>query len=659
MKKNIYSFLFLLILSFCKLQLAAQERILIHSHNDHHKRVPFYQAYAQQIASIGIDVSDQGGELVLSKAESGSSSVRSFHETYISPIVNLFEQNNGKLWKDSDYTLTLLINLKTPALPTLGKLKVMLESHPEVFNPENNPMAVKVVVSGEKPESKDFAGYAPYITFDGDRLDYTEKELEHISVISFPLRKYTDWNGKGMFKKDQLNTVSELIESVHVLKKPIRFYSAPDGVNAWNMLHNMGVDYISTTKPELCSDFFHHFANKNYSINGNPDEVSAEISRYEKLDKTTIGFQGFNNKLLQLSKGIDVYKPTYKPDGVKKRIKNIILLIGDGTGSNQLQAAATVNNPGYINGMGLTIFNMKYTGFQNTSAQDSYTTDSAAGGSALATGELHDNRHISMSNTGEPYPSFTDYMYNYGYACGVITLGNLADATPAAYYGHSTERDNSDEITGYLLDGKLTLLNGAGMQVFTKRNDKKDILSELEKQYRISTTIDDINADNRKVICIDERMDLAASEKTLSLLAQATRQGIEKLAKINKKGFFLMVEGAKIDYAGHANSLPGVVVETLSFDLAVAEALKFADTDRETLVIVTGDHETGGLTFVDGDSNTGHITARFGTDDHTAMMLPIFAYGPGAYEFTGVYKNTEIFHKMKRLMGFKDIKLKK
>lgn len=655
MRKSVYISFLLLNLYFLGLQLCAQERIQIHSHNDYQRRVPLYQAYAQQVASIGVDVFEHEGKLLVAKDESALFAARSLDEMYIAPIVTLFEQNGGKPWKDSDYTLTLLVNIKTPVYPALDILTKKLKRYPEVFVPATNPMAVRIVVSGQLPDSKDFARYAPYVTFDGNRLDYTEQELEHISMISFPLRKYADWNGKGLFKKDHFEAVSKLIEEVHALQKPIRFQFTPDGVNAWNMLHRMGVDYISTHNPEMCSDFFSNFVNKNYRIDGDSENVSAEISRYEKLDKTTAGFQGFNNKLLQLSKGIEVYTPTYKADGEKKPIKNIILLIGDGTGINQLQAAATVNNPGYINGMGLSIFNMKHIGFQNTSAQDSYTTDSAAGGSALATGKPHDNRHISMSNTGEPYPSFTDYMYDYGYACGVITLGNLADATPAAFYGHATERDNSDEITNYLLDGKLTLLNGAGMQVFTKRADKKDILSELEQQYRISTSIDDINIDERKVICVDERMDLAASEKTLSLLAQATKQGIEKLEKANKKGFFLMVEGAKIDYAGHANSLPGTVVETLSFDLAVAEALKFADTNDETLVIVTGDHETGGLSFVDGDFNTGHITARFSTDDHTAMMLPVFAYGPGASEFTGVYMNTEIFHKMKRLMRFKGI----
>ena len=112
-----------------------------------------------------------------------------------------------------------------------------------------------------------------------------------------------------------------------------------------------------------------------------------------------------------------------------------------------------------------------------------------------------------------------------------------------------------------------------------------------------------------------------------------------------------MVEGAKIDYAGHANSLPGSILETLSFDMAVAEALKFADSNGQTLIIITGDHETGGLTLVDGELDKGHITARYMTDDHTPIMLPVYAYGPGADKFGGVYKNTQIFHKIKTLLG--------
>lgn len=654
MKKCFFSSIFFVTAFLFVFQLSAQERVLIHSHNDYERRAPFYQAYAQQVASIEVDVFERNGQLLVAHEEEELSKARTLEELYINPIVRLFELNGGKPWADSNETFSLLVELKTPVDPTLDILIEKLNKYPAVFNPAVNPSAVRIIITNNRPDPKDFQRYPLFISFDGDRLDYSKQELERIAMISFSLKDYADWNGKGLFKKEHQKAVDKLIADVHELGKPIRFWDTPDGVNAWNMLHNMGVDYICTDIPEACAGFFRNFANKNYSINGDPSQIASEIQRYEKLDKVTSGFQGFNNKLLQLSKGIDVYVPSYKNDGKAKSVKNVILLIGDGTGINQLQAAATVNNPRYINGMGLSIFNMKYLGFQNTSAQDSYTTDSAAGGSALATGELHDNRHISMSNTGEIHPSLTDYMYDAGYACGVITLGNLADATPAAFYGHSTERDNSDQITNYLLDGKLTLLNGAGMQVFTSRNDGKNILKALETEgYRIATRVEDINKDDKKVICVDELMDLAATEKTLDLLAKATKEGIEKLTKNNNKGFFMMVEGAKIDYAGHANSLPGSIVETLSFDLAVAEALKFADTNGETLVVVTGDHETGGLTFVDGNFNTGHVTAHHVTDDHTAQMLPVFAYGPGAAEFIGVYKNTQIFHKIMKIKGLK------
>jgi alkaline phosphatase len=145
-------------------------------------------------------------------------------------------------------------------------------------------------------------------------------------------------------------------------------------------------------------------------------------------------------------------------------------------------------------------------------------------------------------------------------------------------------------------------------------------------------------------------MDLAATQGTLDLLARITKMSIDKLQKANDKGFFLMVEGAKIDYAGHSNSLPGSIVEMLSFDMAIAEALKFADSNGETLVVVTADHETGGLTLIDGDREKGLITGYYVTDDHTPIMLPVFAYGPGSKEFMGIYKNTEIFHKMKKLL---------
>jgi len=114
----------------------------------------------------------------------------------------------------------------------------------------------------------------------------------------------------------------------------------------------------------------------------------------------------------------------------------------------------------------------------------------------------------------------------------------------------------------------------------------------------------------------------------------------------HKKGFFIMAEGAQIDYGGHANDLPYAVTELHDFDRLVGEALRFADQDGETLVIVTADHETGGLSLLDASYQNGTVRGNFSSDDHTNIMVPVFAYGPGSQDFIGVYPNTEIFKKI-------------
>ena len=159
-----------------------------------------------------------------------------------------------------------------------------------------------------------------------------------------------------------------------------------------------------------------------------------------------------------------------------------------------------------------------------------------------------------------------------------------------------------------------------------------------------------VNETPGKVICLDNRMGRYATEETLSFLADITKASIEKLSQESRKGFFLMVEGAKIDYAGHSDCFPASVIEQLGFDLAVAEALKFADANGETLVVVTADHETGGLTLLDGDLESGHILAVYNSDDHTPTVVPVFAYGPGSREFMGTYMNIEIPRTIKKLV---------
>ena len=621
---------------------AAQPPVLIHSHNDYAQRVPFFQAYAQQVSSIEADVFLHDGQLLVGHDVEDLRADMTFEALYVEPIVTLFARNGGRAFRDSDQTLQLMVELKSETDPTLRAVAALLGRWPEVFDPEVNPAAVRVAVTGRVPAPEAFDRYPRFLGFDGAwDADYTPEQLERIALISTNFRDFSQWNGKGTIIPDEKERLEQVIDRAHEQGKPVRFWNAPEGTTVYYTFYDMGIDYINTDKPEVCAAFFADFGNKNFRI-GERRTASSGVTGTKRLDRTTRDFRGFQNDKLQLSEGIDTYRPTHRNDGGKGRIRNVIFLIGDGMGLSQITAAAYAN-------CGLTLMNFNYIGLQRNNALGAFTTDSAAGGSALATGERHANRHISMTEQGEAVPSLSDWFRGKGLPVGVVTLGNAVDATPTAFYGHSVERDNADELTRCLLDTPVDLLCGSGIRQFTERGDGIDLIGELSKSYRFVRSIDEINAAEGRVVCIDERMDEAAEESNLGLLAEATRAAIDKLQERGDKGFFLMVEGAKIDYAGHSRCLPGSVIEMLGFDLAVAEALKFADENGQTLVVVTADHETGGLVLLDGDEQSGRIMGVYTTDDHTPAMLPVFAYGPGADRFCGTYLNTEIARRIREL----------
>jgi len=133
------------------------------------------------------------------------------------------------------------------------------------------------------------------------------------------------------------------------------------------------------------------------------------------------------------------------------------------------------------------------------------------------------------------------------------------------------------------------------------------------------------------------------------MLPVATNTAINILSN-NKKGFFMMVEGSQVDWGGHAGSTIYVVEDMLDIDRAVGKALEFAARNKETLVVVTSDHETGGMTILDGNFETGMVKGEFTTGGHTGLMVPVMAFGPGAEEFTGFMDNTDIPKKIRQLI---------
>ena len=625
---------------------AQQQPIIYHSHNDYNRTVPFWEAYSQHCASIEADVFLQDGEILVAHNRKDVTAERSLRKMYIEPIVKTFRENGGRMWKGSDDRLQLVVDLKTGE--SLPGVIALAEEYPDVFTTENG---VKIVITGDEPAPDDFGKWPSWLWFDGDfkdgKLNYTPEQLKRIAMISTDFRKFArNWNGKGRMINSELEAVTKAIETAHEAGKPIRFWDAPEGTTAYFTLHKLGVDFFNTDYPTQCALFFSNWTNKNFRIGRHA--VQAGVTGTKRLDKATRDFQGFQNEKMQLSKGIEVYSPTYRNDASNKKIKNVIFLIGDGMGLGQILSGA------YANGRDLSMLRMKMMGLQFYNPNDDFIGDSASGGSALATGEISWTRHIAANEDGSvEYPNLCDYFHAQGKATGVVTLGDLADATPSVFYAHTAERDSIDKVTRYLATNKsLDLLAGSGTDYFEDpREDGFDLLTAV-KANGFNYTHDALSTNSipGRVICADQRMREYAREETLGFLADITRESIAKMQSMSRKGFFLMVEGAKIDYAGHSDCLPASIIETLSFDLAVAEALKFADSNGETLVVVTADHETGGLTILDGDLATGHVLAVYNSDDHTPSALPVFAYGPGSQHFTGTYMNIEIPRTIKRLV---------
>lgn len=333
------------------------------------------------------------------------------------------------------------------------------------------------------------------------------------------------------------------------------------------------------------------------------------------------------------------------PIGTKPR--NIILMIGDGMGTAQLFAAYTAN------GGALNITSLPYSGFATTQSADDYTTDSAAGGTALSTGQRTYNGAIAVDVDRKPISTILEIAEKNGKATGLVSSSAITHATPASFIAHNVSRNNYEEIAEDFLKTDIDIFIGGGKSFFEERKDGRNLLKELEeKNYRIFDSIYQAANYHQLPMAI-----LTASEHNPTypergdLVQEGTAKAIKALRQ-HDNGYFLMVEGSQIDWGGHANNTAYIIKEMLDFDKAVGKAIELAAIDGETLIIVTADHETGGMSIESGDFEKGEVYAKYTTGNHTGIMVPVFAFGPGAEYFTGVMKNTDIFYKMVTLFGF-------
>ena len=325
----------------------------------------------------------------------------------------------------------------------------------------------------------------------------------------------------------------------------------------------------------------------------------------------------------------------------ERQPRNVILFIGDGMGIGGVTAARCMQmGP---NGR-LTMDTMPVTGFAKTHSQRNIVTDSAASGTALATGVKTVNGRISVDPEGKVLPTILELAGSLGKSAGVVTTDSVTGATPAVFYSHIDQRGKQDEIAAQLVDSSILVAMGSGKQFFVPasegfkgRQDGKD-LTQTAAGNGFEVVYDAKSMESGKS---GRMLGLFAFDETGPTFEAMTMNAVRNLAK-NPKGFFLMAESCLPDKGGHNNDMGIVVKGVLDLDAALRQALHFAARDGNTLVIVTADHDTGGLCVNDGNKENPRCTPAWVHKSHTGNMVPLYAYGPGAERFMGTHDNTQI-----------------
>ncbi|RAI84395.1 alkaline phosphatase [Algoriphagus yeomjeoni] len=580
---------------------AAQEQkdFSLHSHNDYLQTVPFWTAFSAGANSIEVDVILKEGRLMAAHEAASINSDQTIESLYLDPITKGIK--SGLI---SKIDFHLLVDLKTEAYASLEVLLEIMKDYEYMLYSSGNPGGLKLIISGNRPNPEDYSKYPEWMFF-----DYQSKELgkglpwEKIGMVSMSFRQFSVWNGKGRMVEEQRKAVQDFIDLVHSFDKPVRFWGSPDSKSAWKAFYEMGEDYINTDHPIAAAEYL------------------------SKLGQNVYQNTNFH----------EVYYPKFDVDGAATPVKNVILMIGDGNGLAQISAALFAND----NQLNLT--QLKNMGMVKTQAADDFTTDSAAGATAYATGEKTNNRALGVDPSGKELANLPDILDSYGFSSGIITTDQLTGATPASFYAHYPERDDSDHIAAYLSKSKLDLFVGGGKSRF-----EKEMVNLRNAEFTLVESLEDLKG---------ERVGYFAAEYSLpkvldgrgDYLLKSTNAALKFFEK-KKSPFFLMVEAANIDSGGHSNSTSMIVSEMLDFDQVIGEVIRFADENPGTLVLITADHETGGVSIPQGDIASQTVELAYHSDDHTGIMVPIFAYGAHSGDFRGVYENTEVFHKIMKLL---------
>ena len=349
-----------------------------------------------------------------------------------------------------------------------------------------------------------------------------------------------------------------------------------------------------------------------------------------------------------------VPEPAMPQPAPQPEVRNIIYMIGDGMGLTHL---AMLELEG---GYRPTAFDRaQNVALISTYSANNRVTDSAAAGTALATGCKTDNKMLGQLPDGTPVESLLTRARDKGLATGIVVTCALTHATPAAFYTHVDNRNNEPAIAADLAECGFDVLIGGSRDLLRRQPEAGQTLAErfAAKEYTVVDTLPDAAAvhSGRLVAACGKYHMPSMLEGRGDFLPQAVGKALEILdANAAGKGFALMVEGSQIDFESHTNNTAGILAEMRDFEQAIGVAMDFADTHAGTLVVVCADHETSGMAipsnnkdFTESESGVQYV---YGTGSHTGVHVPVYLYGTGAESINGILDNTELSLRLQKLL---------
>ncbi len=319
--------------------------------------------------------------------------------------------------------------------------------------------------------------------------------------------------------------------------------------------------------------------------------------------------------------------------------KNVIIVIGDGMGPNDIKLAEEYADGVYD--FGLVLNQIPNHGMATTHSADNDVTDSAASGTALSTGVKTKNGYIGKDQWGDDLQTMAELAREYGKKVGIITDEDISGATPSAFVVHNISRDNRGELTSAMVKFKPDVLMSMGYNSTILRLDG-EAQNIFYNEYVVAKDFErfqqalETDPDNEKPFWgfMNGYSPMASDE-----LAQCTEIALNRLK--NENGFFLMVESAGTDKYGHSNYMEAKLNSVVTLDRTVKVILAFMEANPDTVLVITSDHETGGVRYPE----TGFVSVEslFTTTNHTATPVRVFGVGKGTEYFSGkTVDNTDI-----------------